>query len=74
MYPAIYWCKIYDDIEMKMISISGCTLAENFTDAMRHIEAYYGDELCDVTIELMEESSVIEFKTYEEAKKIVTDV
>lgn len=74
MYPVIYWCKIYDECEMKTVNISGCTFAENYTEAMSNIEAYYGDMLCDIKMEMIEESSVLEFKTYEEAKKIVSDV
>lgn len=74
MYPVIYWCKIYDDVHMKMLSVSGCTLAKSFTDAMYNIEAYYGEELCEIQMEMLEANSVIEFKTYEEAKKIVSDV
>ena len=74
MYPVIYWCKIYDEYEMKTVNISGCTFAENYTEAMSNIEAYYGDMLCDIKMEMIEESSVLEFKTYEEAKKIVSDV
>lgn len=74
MYPVVYWCEIYDSYEQKVIQVSGCTFAANYTEAMKHIEAYYGDMLCEVKIQLVEESSVLEFKTYEEAKKIVTDV
>lgn len=74
MYPVIYWCKIYDECEMKTVDISGCTFAENYTEAMSNIESYYGDMLCDIKMEMIEESSVVEFKTYEEAKKIVSDV
>lgn len=74
MYPAVYWCTFYDEVDKKMVSISGCTFGDNFTDVMQKIESYYGDTLNDVKIELMYPSSVIEFKTYEEAKKIVSDV
>lgn len=74
MYPVVYWCEIYDSYEQKTLQVSGCTFAENYTEAMEHIEAYYGDMLCEVKIQLIEESSILEFKTYEEAKKIVTDV
>lgn len=74
MYPIIYWCHYYDEYDKEMKAVSGCTFADNFTEAVRKIEAYYGDTLNDIQIEMMYESTVIEFKTYEEAKHIVTDV
>ena len=61
MYPAKYKAEFYDSINGIMKNVEGVTMAENFTDAMEKIESYYGDELNEVTIILLEEANVYEF-------------
>ncbi len=61
-YPAEYEVEFYNEIEGKMEYIKGVTMAESFTDAMQKIENYYGDELNKVTITLLEEAEVYEFR------------
>lgn len=78
MYPVVYWCEIFNgyanEYEGKVEHVSGCTFAKNYADAMKNIEAYYGDSIINVKMEMIEENTVLEFKTYEEAKHIVTDM
>ncbi len=69
-YPVLYWVEYWNDMESKVDKVSGCTIAKSFVDAMKKIESYYGDELCSVKIELLEEAEVLEFPNYEEAEKI----
>lgn len=61
MYPAKYKAEFYNSINGIMEKVEGVTMAENFTDAMEKIESYYGDELNEVTIILLEEANVYEF-------------
>lgn len=62
MYPAEYEVEFYNEIEGEMEYIKGVTMAESFSDAMQKIENYYGDELNKVTITLLEQAEVYEFK------------
>lgn len=71
MYPVIYWCDVYDD-DYQTRQISGVTFADNYAEAAKKIESYYGDDLINLKMETLYESSVMEFHTYEEAKKIVS--
>ena len=61
MYPAKYKAEVYDSINGTMENVEGVTMAENFTDAMEKIESYYGNDLNEVTIILLEAANVYEF-------------
>lgn len=63
MYPAEYEARFWDEIDGKMVTVHGVTMAESFTDAMEKVEEHYGDELDFVSIILLEEASVYEFES-----------
>lgn len=71
IYPFIYWINVYNEIDECLEKVSGCTFAENFSNAMKNIENYYGDTINDIKLECLEEGKIIEFSTYEEGEKIV---
>lgn len=62
MYPAKYKAEVYDSINGTMEDVEGVTIAESFTDAMRKIEDYYGNDLNEVTITLLEAAEIYEFE------------
>ena len=71
MYPILFWCDIYDSDESKMERRSGCTFADTYTEAMSNIEDYYGDEVANVKMEMLEECAIMEFVHFDEADAIV---
>lgn len=71
MYPFIYWAQIYETADDEVRKVSGCTFADNFSEAMANIEVYYGDELVSIHIESLEAGNVIEFSNAKEGKAIV---
>lgn len=72
MYPYIYKATICSEFnDYKEEVKSGCTFGKNFTEAMHNIEEYYGDELVDIHIDVLEEGETLEFFNYEEADNIV---
>lgn len=60
MFPAKYSALIWNECNETTEHVTGITFGENYADAMKNIEAYYGDELIEVTIELQEEATVYE--------------
>lgn len=71
VYPFIYWGEYFNTLEEEKVEMSGCTFAENYTEAMSNIEEYYGDELISIHLEPLEESSILEFSDIFEAQKIL---
>lgn len=72
MYPFIYKVTIYNEYDEKVEKVAGVTFAETWTEAMCHIEGYYGDELIDVHIDGLEEGSCLEL-SIEEAERLVKE-
>ena len=73
IYPTLYWVEYWDEFEGgcgEMRKASGCTFASTFTEATKHIEDYYGEDLCSVKLEMLEECECLEFANYEEAEHI----
>ena len=70
IYPTLYWVEYWDECDGEMCKASGCTFASTFTEAMKHIEDYYGKDLCSVKLEMLEECECLEFVNYEEAERI----
>lgn len=62
IYPAEYEVKVWNSDEEKIETVHGVTFGVSFTEAMESIEDYYGEDLCSVTIILLEESEVYEFE------------
>lgn len=65
MFPAKYSALIWNDINKTSERVTGITFGENYTDAMKNIEAYYGEDLIKVTLELEEEATVYEVSSTE---------
>lgn len=63
IYPFLYWGEYFNTLEEKTKTMSGCTFAENYTEAMGNIEEYYGDELITIHLKPLEESPVLEFSS-----------
>lgn len=61
-YPATYTVHVVDPLTYKLKEIKGITFGDDFTEVMKNIEAYYGEELDDVFIELQEEAPVWELE------------
>ena len=70
IYPTLYWVEYWDECDSEMRKASGCTFASTFTEATKHIEDYYGEDLCSVKLEMLEECECLEFVNYEEAERI----
>ena len=62
IYPAEYEVEVWNSDEKKIETVHGVTFGDTFTEAMEKIEGYYGEDLCSVTIFLLEESEVYEFE------------
>ena len=62
IYPVEYIANVYDEVEIKNDIVHGVTFAENYAEAMKNIETYYGDNIIDVKLFMLEESSVYEFE------------
>lgn len=60
MFPAKYSALIWNEFNGVTERVTGITFGKNYAEAMENIEAYYGDELIEVTIELQEEATVYE--------------
>ena len=45
MYTVLYHVEFYDEINAVLSEECGLVYADNFTEAMRHIEDYYGKDL-----------------------------
>lgn len=65
MFPAKYSALIWNSINNKSERVTGITFGENYADAMKNIEAYYGDDIVRVTLELEEEATVYEVSVKE---------
>ena len=65
MFPAKYSALIWNELDGVTEKVTGITFGENYTDVMKNIEAYYGDELIRVTLELEEEATVYEVSSTE---------
>lgn len=66
MFPAKYSALIWNEFDEVTERVTGITFGKNYAEAMENIEAYYGDELIRVTIELEEEATVYESSVEEE--------
>lgn len=71
MYPYIFWGSVYDEIDAEEREFSGCTFADSYAEAMDNIEDYYGEDLISIRLTPLEESSILEFTSKKEGKKIV---
>lgn len=60
IYPFIYSCRIWNDIDEVEEMQQGCTFAESWAEAMKNVEAYYGDELINCELTMLEDASVLE--------------
>ena len=60
IYPAIYTAEVWNAIDGIREKIKGVTFGHDFTEAMTNIEAFYGEELISVSIELQESQTVWE--------------
>lgn len=65
MFPAKYSALIWNEFDEVTERVTGITFGENYTDVMRNIEAYYGEDLIQVTLELEEEATVYEVSSTE---------
>ena len=61
MYPVEYEVKVYNEINGEIEEEKGITFAEDFTEACKKIEKYYGNELIDIFLYMLEESDVYVF-------------
>lgn len=61
MYIALYHVEFYDEINAIMDEECGLVYANNFTEAMRQIEDYYGKDLEAVKSIELYDSSVFTF-------------
>lgn len=62
MYPVEYIVTIWDDLTNKEEVVKGITFAKNYTEAMSKIEDYYGNEIIDIKMFMLEEGSVYELE------------
>ena len=62
IFPALYTAEVYDSVHGRMEKIKGITFAEDFSEAMKNIEGYYGEELNSIFLELQEEQSIWELE------------
>ena len=60
VYPAKYKVHYWNEFKGQEYIATGITFGENFSDAVKMIEKYYGDSLMSISIELDEEQSVFE--------------
>ena len=69
MFPVEYVVTLYNTVSKppQIETMKGITIAENYTQAMSNIEDYYGDEIVDVKLYMLEESNVYEFGMMEES-------
>ena len=65
MFPAKYSALIWNEFDEVTERVTGITFGENYTDVMKNIEAYYGNELIEVSIGLQEEATVYEVSSIE---------
>lgn len=67
MYPFTYrvrYCSEFENYETKRAQ--GVTFGMTFTEAMEHVEAYYGDEMIDcILTPIDDQQSVIELSARE---------
>lgn len=69
MYPVEYTVEVWDDTKRKKDKVHGVTLAESYMEAIENIEWYYGDTICNIFVEMLEENKVYEFEINETAEK-----
>lgn len=63
MYPVKYEVEITSEYnDWKIEKVKGVTFGENYADAAKNIESYYGNELISMKMEMLEEASVYEFR------------
>ena len=63
MYPVKYEVEITSEFNNWNIEkIKGVTFGEDYADAAKNIESYYGNELINMKMEMLEEGSVYEFE------------
>lgn len=60
MYPIEYKAEVYYDGKSEIVH--GITFAESFTEGMKKVEDYYGDELNTITLYILEEDSCYEIE------------
>jgi len=60
MYPYIYECRYWNDIDFVEEFVQGCTFADTWEEAMAHVYSFYGEDLIDVKLTCLEEQSVLE--------------
>lgn len=66
MYPFEYEVTIYDSLDREITKRHGVTIAKSYKKAVEFIEKYYEEELIDITITSLEESSIYEFELTKE--------
>lgn len=69
MYPVKYKAKIYDETDTREDVVYGITFAENYSQAMENIECYYGDTIIEISLYMLEDTSVYEFNETDNIKK-----
>ena len=59
--PYKYKATIYDGINGSRPEVFGVTFADTYYEAMKNIEAYYGEDIITVSLYALEEATVYEF-------------
>ena len=61
MYPFLYKVNYWDELKDNYPKVCGVTFAENYTEAMKNIESYYGDTITEIeSLICLEESTILE--------------
>ena len=61
MYPFLYKVNYWDELKDNYPKVCGVTFAENYAEAMKNIESYYGDTITEIeSLICLEESTILE--------------
>ena len=61
MYPFLYKVNYWDELKDNYPKVCGVTFAENYAEAMKNIESYYGDTITEIeSLICLEESRILE--------------
>lgn len=59
--PYIYKVTVFNEVSETTEKVGGVTFADSFSEAVKHLENYYGTTLIDIHIDELEECEVLEF-------------
>lgn len=73
IYPFIYSCRVWNDIDQMDEMRQGCTFANTWNEAMKNVESYYGDDLINCELTMLEDSPILELSE-DAAKESLTKI